>query len=444
MSSDMRPQSVHDHLPVLVVAAVLGAAAPAVRAQPCQPFWAAGTPVPSSVLAGVIEFSDPSGPTLFGIWTANSLPYLWRDGDSQWSLMSAGLPLGINLSAPFFVLDDGTGPHLFAEGAVQLGGPTQSYFLRWNGTSWEVPWPTILNGVCSLTFVSADLGDGMAIYGTTRSGGLCAAAKWTGDQWQQLGPPPNTSFHLLTFDDGTGPALYIAGAFTSIGGVPVPRFPRWSGQAWVQAGDNPTASISLGVTFDDGSGPALYGWGSGSFGGLPYSGAILKFDGQHFSLAGYGDQSTIYSGNTIDVFDDGSGPAIYIGGSFSAFSGVPAHGVARYDGHTWSALGEGVHGGTTLSLAHMPTSRGPALFAFGGFTSAGGGTAPGSARWVGCPNCYANCDNSTRAPVLNVQDFICFLNKFAARDPYANCTVDATVDVNDFLCFLNKFAAGCP
>ena len=29
-------------------------------------------------------------------------------------------------------------------------------------------------------------------------------------------------------------------------------------------------------------------------------------------------------------------------------------------------------------------------------------------------SCYANCDNSTAAPVLNVLDFACFLNKFAA------------------------------
>ena len=27
--------------------------------------------------------------------------------------------------------------------------------------------------------------------------------------------------------------------------------------------------------------------------------------------------------------------------------------------------------------------------------------------------CYANCDNSTTAPVLNVSDFACFLNAFA-------------------------------
>ena len=35
----------------------------------------------------------------------------------------------------------------------------------------------------------------------------------------------------------------------------------------------------------------------------------------------------------------------------------------------------------------------------------------------GCPQpapCYPNCDQSTAAPVLNVNDFTCFLNAFAA------------------------------
>jgi hypothetical protein len=31
--------------------------------------------------------------------------------------------------------------------------------------------------------------------------------------------------------------------------------------------------------------------------------------------------------------------------------------------------------------------------------------------------CYPNCDNSTVAPVLNVLDFSCFLNRFAAGCP---------------------------
>ena len=36
---------------------------------------------------------------------------------------------------------------------------------------------------------------------------------------------------------------------------------------------------------------------------------------------------------------------------------------------------------------------------------------------VGPPDCYANCDSSTLSPVLNVNDFTCFLNKYAAGCP---------------------------
>src|SRR5262249_52096316 len=60
--------------------------------------------------------------------------------------------------------------------------------------------------------------------------------------------------------------------------------------------------------------------------------------------------------------------------------------------------------------------------------------------------CYPNCDGSTGAPCLNVLDFNCFLNQFAAGAPYANCdqsTTPPVLNVLDFNCFLNQFAAGC-
>jgi hypothetical protein len=67
----------------------------------------------------------------------------------------------------------------------------------------------------------------------------------------------------------------------------------------------------------------------------------------------------------------------------------------------------------------------------------------------GCPApCgYANCDESAAPPALNISDFSCFLNRFAAGDPWANCdgsTVPPILTVADFSCFLNAFAAGCP
>ncbi|MFN0130964.1 MAG: GC-type dockerin domain-anchored protein [Phycisphaerales bacterium] len=60
--------------------------------------------------------------------------------------------------------------------------------------------------------------------------------------------------------------------------------------------------------------------------------------------------------------------------------------------------------------------------------------------------CYANCDSSTAPPILNVNDFICFQNLFAASSTVANCdgsTTPPILNVNDFTCFLNAFAAGC-
>jgi hypothetical protein len=60
--------------------------------------------------------------------------------------------------------------------------------------------------------------------------------------------------------------------------------------------------------------------------------------------------------------------------------------------------------------------------------------------------CYANCDGSTAPPVLNVGDFTCFLQRFAAGDAYANCdqsTAPPVLNVGDFTCFLQRFAAGC-
>ena len=80
-------------------------------------------------------------------------------------------------------------------------------------------------------------------------------------------------------------------------------------------------------------------------------------------------------------------------------------------------------------------------------------TATGTIFWddftvtQGSTVCYANCDASTTAPVLNVNDFICFQNRYAAGNSYANCdlsTIPPVLNVNDFTCFLNRFAAGDP
>jgi hypothetical protein len=69
--------------------------------------------------------------------------------------------------------------------------------------------------------------------------------------------------------------------------------------------------------------------------------------------------------------------------------------------------------------------------------------------------CYANCDQSTTPPILNVEDFACYINEFAQAQAlthaqqvvhYANCDQSTTapvLNVEDFSCFINMFATGC-
>ena len=76
------------------------------------------------------------------------------------------------------------------------------------------------------------------------------------------------------------------------------------------------------------------------------------------------------------------------GGQFDIAGGVPASGIARWDGTSWSALGSGVvtsfgglpAGGTVYALAVLPSGD---LVAGGSFFSAGGVSARNIARWNG-------------------------------------------------------------
>jgi hypothetical protein len=88
---------------------------------------------------------------------------------------------------------------------------------------------------------------------------------------------------------------------------------------------------------------------------------------QGFSIGGVNGQ--VYAST---VFDDGSGPALYVAGQFSLAGGVSAHNVAKWDGSSWSALGSGVTGGTVLALGVYDDGFGPALYAGGSFSLGGG------------------------------------------------------------------------
>jgi hypothetical protein len=116
------------------------------------------------------------------------------------------------------------------------------------------------------------------------------------------------------------------------------------------------------TVWDDGTGLALYAGGDFTMaGGVPADG-IAKWDGMQWSALGSGMRNG--SVRTLTVFDDGTGPALYASGEFITPGGLPASCIAKWDGSQWSALGSGL-GSEGRALMVFDDGSGPALFVGG-------------------------------------------------------------------------------
>lgn len=83
------------------------------------------------------------------------------------------------------------------------------------------------------------------------------------------------------------------------------------------------------------------------------------------------------NGQVNVVVADGAG-GYYIGGGFTTIQGVPAAGIARWNGSSWTALGSGLNG-SVYAIA----VNGNEVYVAGGFSTAGGGPAKNVAKWDG-------------------------------------------------------------
>ena len=287
-----------------------------------------------------------------------------------------------------------------------------------------------------------DDGHGDALYfgGSFTVAGNVAArsiARFDGTTWSALGSGISGQVvELCTFDDGTGEQLYVGGFFSSIGALAVPGIARWNGAQWsALPGQSPLSVndyVTAMVVFDDGSGSALYlaghmnmpalnsrnvvRWRNGTWSALgaewtpsstrspctttdrgrsstPRATRRRSATPTHSALGRIGlvergrrhrRHGAWCEVNALVSFDDGSGPALYAGGSFASAGGVPASNIARLQNGTWSPLGAGTNAAVgTLAIFDDGTGNGPALHAGGSFIFAGGMPHFGIARWDG-------------------------------------------------------------
>src|SRR5262249_4951372 len=144
-------------------------------------------------------------------------------------------------------------------------------------------------------------------------------AKWDGSTWQALGSG-NTVYvdALASFDDGGGPALWMGGSVFPAGGAPISGVAKWQSGSWLDGG-GADGSVQAFGAFDDGAGPSLYLGGSFlSVAGVQAGYICRRRNDQTWSALGPQSLGADASIAAELVFDDGSGPSLFVGGSFES------------------------------------------------------------------------------------------------------------------------------
>jgi hypothetical protein len=372
----------------------------------------------------------------------------WNPATGAWSALGGGIREGFTNAfiTSFSTFDpDGAGERLIVGGFYDSAGgvPETASLAMWDGTQWEAMGTTWTGSTRGSIWSMAEWNDRLYVGGGVVNqppliAGLpwAGIASWDGEEWRShasfMGGFSPYIAAMAAFDDGSGEALYVAGRFSSVeGAAGTSLIARWDGEGWSSVGDglapsSPSFGIESMFVYDDGSGPALFvtGFQFTPPGQPPAN--VARWNGSHWTSVG-----PLIGGRVTSsaVFDDGSGPAIHVG---KTGAGSPL----RFSGGSWELVG----GGADASVFGLSVIDGD-LWVGGSFGSVGGQTAHGLAIRTGCPSCYADCDESGE---LDFFDFLCFQNAFAAGEEYADCDDSGSLDFFDFLCFQDEFAAGCP
>ncbi|MCP5525752.1 MAG: Ig-like domain-containing protein [Verrucomicrobiales bacterium] len=210
---------------------------------------------------------------------------------------------------------------------------------------------------------------------------VSAVARWSGWEWLPVGTGLNGQVNALAgFDDGRGPALFAAGSFSGIGNVAagIRNVARWSGSEWQPLGAGLNGAVDCLVVHDDGRGPALYAGGifSQTADGQTPLERVARWNGFAWATVGTLETTGAVRIRALQGLDNGAGPVLYAGGQFF-HPGPPAHShLAQWDGAAWDPIGAGLGSGQQVEMRAMTVfddGTGPALFIGGRFTSSGDG-----------------------------------------------------------------------
>jgi hypothetical protein len=168
--------------------------------------------------------------------------------------------------------------------------------------------------------------------------------------WERVGAGLNSIvYDMAVHDDGEQDVLVAVGAFTDAGeGVPAVHAAAWDGAAWTPLGTQPFVWLSSPepphavVSFDDGSGPAIYVGGGFRFNGETAVHGVARWNGSAWEPVGEG--IVMYPDAELLAYHDGSRPLLLARGrTTDQPSDFSVSGLVAWDGLEWQDLGSRVY-----------------------------------------------------------------------------------------------------
>ncbi len=273
-----------------------------------------------------------------------------------------------------------SGSDVYVGGSFTSAGPiTANRIAKWNGVTntWSALGVGINGSGTDNSFISAIAVAGGKVYAGgsfPRIGGVTASniAVWNGTTWAPLGTGITGGNSRVSVIIVRGEDVYVAGDFANAGGVAANRIAKWNGTSWsgLNSAILPTAVTSMAFMGDD-----LYvGTGTTTAANPAY---FSKYDGTNWTALGadLGDRGV----SSIAVI----GSDIYVGGGFITVNGVTVNKIVKWNGSSWSALGNGLPPASSMINGPNLAVAGNQLIASGDFTSATGGPGDRIARWNG-------------------------------------------------------------
>ncbi|MBK8340218.1 MAG: hypothetical protein IPK99_09645 [Flavobacteriales bacterium] len=243
-------------------------------------------------------------------------------------------------------------------------------------------------------------------------------AAWDGSTWHAYGDlPPAGVINRLRVLDGE---LYALGVFETMDGVYCNGIAKRVGGHWESIGAiNTTSNCSVqDLAIYDGHYVAV---GGISFPGNPYRDVVIQENGTWGPVGPQGLIGNFAYGRACAVYQGD----LYVGGSIPLNAGNAGHGIMRWDGNQWNDVGGGLtyapNDYTYLTGASRFVERDGLLFAMGSFLYAGGVPASGLATWDGTRWC--GLGGHLDPPVYSIA--------FYQDTLYASCFINADgINVN--------------